>query len=180
MAKEFRQNRRAAGGKELERKVTAGSKGRGRGWPLCSDISNTPSRKVDCAAIRVTLRTLYILPLSASPPLSLSVPHPTLSPFGQNGENVTRRGERRNARRNDKEGASEILAEAVILMRVVLKFYVTPCPRRVHQHHHRFILNAGLNCSKVNLYREHFPTLIRLCGLAIRDPFHGVKLKIKF
>jgi len=58
-------------------------------------------------------------------------------------------------------------------MRVVLKFYVTPYPRRVHQHH-RFILaatwNAGLNCSKVNLYHERFSTLIRLCGLKIQEP----------
>lgn len=86
MVKEFRRSRRAAGGKELERKVTVGSKGRERGWPLYSDISNTPSRKVDCAAIRVTLRTLYILPLSASSSLSLSlsVPHPTFSPFRPN------------------------------------------------------------------------------------------------
>lgn len=61
-------------------------------------------------------------------------------------------------------------------MRVVLKFYVTPRPRRVHQHHHhhrrRLILdatwNAGLNCSKVNLYHERFSTVIRLCGLEIR------------
>lgn len=34
MAKEFRQSRRAAGGKELERKVTVGSKGRRAGVVL--------------------------------------------------------------------------------------------------------------------------------------------------
>lgn len=75
------------------------------------------------------------------------------------------------ARRSDEEGVTEILAEAVILMRVVLKFYVTP--RRIHQHY-RFILdetwNARLNCSKVNLYHERFSTLIRLCGLEIQGP----------
>lgn len=42
----------------------------------------------------------------------------------------------------------------------------------MHQHHRRFILdaswNAGLNCSKVNLYHERFSALIRLCGLEIR------------
>lgn len=52
------------GGSRVEREKT--------GWLLCSDISNTPSRKVDCAAIRVTLRTLYILPLRSLSPLSLS------------------------------------------------------------------------------------------------------------
>ena len=31
-------------------------------FPYAPDISNTPTRKVDCAAIRVTLRTLYTLP----------------------------------------------------------------------------------------------------------------------
>lgn len=144
MVKESRHNRRAAGGKRLERKVAAGSKGRGRGWPLCSDISNTPSRKVDCAAIRVTLRTLYILPLLPS----LFCPSFFYLPsLAQTEENITCGNERKkerkraHARRNDEEGVAKILAKAVILMRVVLKFYVTPRPRRVYQHH-RFILDA--------------------------------------
>lgn len=65
-----RQRAREEGGCQIEGK----GEGRERRWPLRSDISNTPSRKVDCAAIRVTLRTLYILPLfSPLPPSSRSL-----------------------------------------------------------------------------------------------------------
>lgn len=54
----------------------------------------------------------------------------------------------------------EILVGAVILMRAVLKFYVTfPSmvqPARL-QDQHRFLVdatqNAGLNCTEVNLYQ---------------------------
>lgn len=45
--------------------------------PVSSDISNTPTRKVDSAAIQVTLRTLYIHSMS----VPLPFPRPSVSEF---------------------------------------------------------------------------------------------------
>lgn len=84
-----------------------------RSAPCAADISNTPSRKVDCAAIRVTLRTLYTLPR----PLVRE----RLERGRTSGNDVMRTQRRRDA---------EEFHRAVILMRVlVLKFYVLDAPR---------------------------------------------------
>lgn len=131
MVKEFRQSRRAAGGKELERWLPD-RKGESGGGPYTLILA-IPRLVKSTVRQFESLCEPFIYYRSPPPHLFLSLFFTRrFHPSGQTGENITRRGERRNAWRSDKEGAAEILAEAVILMRVVLKFYVTlssPSPR---------------------------------------------------